>query len=260
MEKFIVCKAILDSRGQPLYAPVGYVEGLSECVQFNQNNISNGFIALYSSADNSMGIAQHKLPVDTIVEDPFFLRVTGRFFDTIRNTQPVPLAFCGREIPVGGEITFFWNYKISVLCHQELESNYRNGKILLVDKTDPNNEYVLLESEALSRLNAIKTRAWSQRIETEEDRLLWNIFVGQMILVKFREYIISQGINDPSVGMSIQNKLSLPNTMIQNGQLIEAKMLLSMVQTDSIITSPVLARFCSYIDSCYVANLSQAGV
>lgn len=256
MEKFIVSKAIFDSRGTPLYMPVGYVEGLAECIEFNRNNVTNGFIALYSSVDNSMGITSYKMSTETITEDPTYFGASGRFFDTIRNTRDTPLDFCGQTIPPHGQITFFWNYKIAVLCHQELENNYRNGLVVFVDRSGVE-EYVLGETESLQRLNAIKTRAWSQRVYNEEDRLLWNIFVGQMILVKFREYNIGLGITNPSIGMQIQNKLSLPNTMIQNGQLIEAKFLLSMYETDQYITPQTIARFISYIDSCYVFNVES---
>lgn len=259
MDKFIVCKAIIDSRGTPLYAPIGYVEGLAECIDFNNNNVNNGFIALYSTADNSMGISDYKLSTETIVEDPFYLKTSGRFFDTIKNITSNPIDFCGYTIPSLGTIPFFWNYKISVLCHQELENNFRQGKIRLVDSSGVE-PYELTEQEALGRLNAIKTRAMSQKIYTEEDRLLWNIFVGTMVLVKFREYLISKGISNPTIGMSIQQKLSSINQLIQNGQLIEAKAMLAFVEPDEYLTPSTLQRFIGYLSSCYVSNLSEAGI
>lgn len=258
MDKYIVCKAIFDTRGNPLYMPVGYVSGLANVIEFNRNNVSNGYIALYSTADNSMGISQYELPNTTITDDPVIYGSSGRFFDAIQNTRDTDLPFCGTIIPANGRITFFWNYKMSVVCHQELENNFRQGLVQFVDvSTDPAHPYTLNELESLQRLNAIKTRAWSQRITQEEDRLLWNIFVGTMILVKFREYLIGLGISDPSIGMAIQEKLAMPNAMIQNGQLIEAKYILSMTPNDQYLTPAVIQRFCSYIDSCYVANLES---
>ena len=257
MDKYIVCKAIFDARGNPLYMPVGFVQGLANVIEFNRNNVSNGYIALYSTADNSMGITSYEMPNTTITDDPIIYGSSGRFFDAILNTRDTPLTLCGQIIPPHGQIIFFWNYKMSVVCHQELENNYRNGLVQFQDVSDINNPYTLTDLESLQRLNAIKTRAWSQRITQEEDRLLWNIFVGQMILVKFREYLIGLGISDPSIGMSIQEKLSLSNSMIQNGQLIEAKYILSMTPNDQYLTPDVIARFCAYIDSCYVSNLQS---
>ena len=245
MANYIVCKVLMGSNNIPKYQPFGYLDSLEKAILFNKNNAENNYIALFDVTNESI---DPSLMLSTeVISDNNEVIDNGVPFDTIRNRLDTDLIVGSKTIPASSEIISFWDYhfiKDSIPSLIEQINSY-NVELLYCSE-------VLTQQQAINRLKYMQGVLTSLSIGNEEDRLLWNQFAGNRLILNFRQDIINSGVLDNISAMTIKQKMDFVTGLLNNGQLAESMLALTYIETDDLITPELIQRYISYIKSCYV--------
>ena len=254
-KEYTVCRVINDVNRNVYFSPIGKITGLDNATEFNLNNYhaetdKTPFVAIlpmYGYVESEY-VNLVEYTTDKVIHETPRIMTSGKIFNRVKNTsrfdQPL------YDLLAGETKYTFWNYNM----YKDLSS-----MLALLESDDLvfyKDDYELTKLEATERLYYMKDRIDAAPICNDEDRLIWNQFTGNRILIAFRSELISTGFTDANDGAQLAADLADINTLLLNGQLVEAKMFINLSENEHI-TDAIKLKYSYYIDSCYVNDVDD---